>query len=97
MGKKILSANLLEIFFLCLKWAEKNILLALCALKIIVFVDKKYCRDNLSRIFVMLCCAANKNILTPKKRIAPPPPQTKHNSDKACHEDDKCPISFILT
>ena len=27
--------------FLSLKWAEKNILLALCALKIIVFVEKK--------------------------------------------------------
>ena len=35
-GEKILSANLLEIFFLSLKWAEKNILLALCALKIVV-------------------------------------------------------------
>ena len=27
--------------FLSLKWAEKNILLAFCALKIIVFVEKK--------------------------------------------------------
>ena len=53
--KKFLSANLLEKTFLSLKWAEKNILLALCALKIIVFGEAK------------------KNILTPKKIIAPPP------------------------
>ena len=32
---------LLEKKFLSQKWAEKNIMLALCALKIIVFVEKK--------------------------------------------------------
>ena len=40
-AKKILSANLIEKKCLFLKWAEKQILLALCALKIIVFVEKK--------------------------------------------------------
>ena len=39
--KKILSANLIEKIFLSLKWAETNILLALCALKNIIFVEKK--------------------------------------------------------
>ena len=53
-GKQILSANLIEKKILSLKWAEKNILLGLCALKNIVFVEKK----NLLR------CEAKKNILT---------------------------------
>ena len=60
-----LSANLIEKKILSPKWAEKKILLALCALKIIVFVEKM--REK------KFCCAAKKNILTPKKTIAPPP------------------------
>ena len=40
-GKIFLSINLIEKKILSLKWAEKNILLALCALKIIVFAEKK--------------------------------------------------------
>ena len=38
--KIVLSANFIEKKFLSVKWAEKNILLALCALKNIVFVEK---------------------------------------------------------
>ena len=37
-GKTILSANLIDNKFLSLKWPEKNIL---CAIKNIVFVEKK--------------------------------------------------------
>ena len=40
-GGDFLSANLIEKKILSVKWAEKNILLALCALKTIVFVEKK--------------------------------------------------------
>ena len=50
--------NLIEKQFLSLKWVEKNILLALCAFKNIVFVEKKF------------CCAEKKKF-TPKKTIAP--------------------------
>ena len=39
--KTFLSANLIGKKILSLNWAEKNILLALCASKIIVFVEKK--------------------------------------------------------
>ena len=39
--KNFLSVNLLEKKFLSLKWAGQNILFALCALQIIVFVEKK--------------------------------------------------------
>ena len=39
-GKVFLSANLIEKTFLTLKWTEKNILLALCALQIIFFIEK---------------------------------------------------------
>ena len=71
--KIILLANLIEKKCPSLKWAEKNILLALCALKNIVFVEKNNvattCREK------NFCCAAKrkKYILTPKKTIAPPP------------------------
>ena len=39
--KKCLSANLIEKQILSLKLAETNILLALCTLKNIVFVEEK--------------------------------------------------------
>ena len=67
LGKNFLSANLIENKFLYLKWAEKNILLALCALKNIVFVEQ----NNVATT----CPAAKrkKNNLTPKKTIAPSP------------------------
>ena len=48
---------------LSLKWADKNILLALSALKNIVFVEKN-----------SAALRNEKNILTPKKPIAPHPP-----------------------
>ena len=40
-GNKFLSANLIEKIFLSLKWAEKNILLAICAFKKYCFLEKK--------------------------------------------------------
>ena len=40
-GKHFLSANLIEKQNLFVKWAEKNILLELCAFKNIVLVEKK--------------------------------------------------------
>ena len=61
-GKKFMSTNLIEKKNLSVKWTEKKILLALCALKNIVFVEKKS-RDNF-----LLRCEEKKNILT----IAPP-------------------------
>ena len=39
-GKTFLLANLIEKKFQSLKWTEKKILLELCALKNIVFVEK---------------------------------------------------------
>ena len=57
--KKFLSTNLLEFFFLSLKWAEQNILLAVCALKIVVFVEK----NNVETIFFYF-----------DKNHTPPPP-----------------------
>ena len=62
-----------ENFFLSLKWTGIFFLLALCALKNIVYVERKKCRDNLSRKKNLLRCEAKQNILTPKKTIAPPP------------------------
>ena len=58
-GKQILSANLIEKNFLSLKWEEKHILLALCALTNIVFVQKTF----------NFCCTSKRKIinLTPKK------------------------------
>ena len=51
---------------------RKNILLALCALKMIVFVEEK---NNVATIFrkskILLRCDAKKNILTLKKTIGP--------------------------
>ena len=71
--KLFLSANLFDIFFLSLKWAEKNILLALCALQIIVSWKKNNvattCREQ------SFCCAAKrKNIFRLRKKHSPPPP-----------------------
>ena len=51
-----------------LKWAEKIILWALCALKNIVFVEKKYCCE---KKYSAARRSEKKNILTPKKPIAP--------------------------
>ena len=56
------------LWFLSLKWAEKNILLAICALKNVVFVEKKIMKKFLLR------CEAEKNILTPEKNHSSSPP-----------------------
>ena len=59
---------------LSMKWAEENILLALCALKNIGFEEKKI----MSRQFVTKKNSAaprsEKNILTQKKKHSSPPP-----------------------
>ena len=56
--------------FLSLKSAEKNIMLALCALKNIVFVENKECQ--LSRKKVLLRCEAKTKYFDSEHR--PPPP-----------------------
>ena len=57
-SKKNLSANLIEKKILSLKWAENNILLALRALKNVVFVEinnvATTCREK------KFCCAAKR-------------------------------------
>ena len=50
-GKKFLSPNLIEKKMLSMKRAEKNIMLELCALKNIVFVEKKFSAALRSKSF----------------------------------------------
>ena len=51
---------------------RKNILLARCALKNIVFIEKKHnVATTCCEKKILLRCEAKKNILTPKKTIAP--------------------------
>ena len=64
---------MIEIFCMSLKWADKNILLALCALKNVVFVEKNNVATSCRKRKILLRCEAKTNILTPKKTIAPPP------------------------
>ena len=72
--KKFLSAILIEKKILSLKWAEQNILLALCALKNVVFVKKinnnvaTNCREKKN----LLRCEAKK-IFDSEKTNSPPP------------------------
>ena len=55
-----------------MKWEKNNILLAFCALKIIIFVEKNNVATTCYEI--KFCCAAKrKKIFIPKKTIAPPP------------------------